>query len=94
LYFINYFGEERNAARGKRIFIEKGCLSCHSKEAVEKEKGIDLAEVSQFNVFELISAMWNHVPEMEKMVTELNLVWPRFEKNEMKDLILYIQSLK
>jgi hypothetical protein len=38
--------------------------------------------------------MWNHAPEMEKMVTEMYLLWPRFEKNEMKDLISYIQSLK
>lgn len=94
LYFIKYFGEKGSAAKGEKIFIEKGCISCHSQEAVEKEKGIDLAEVSQFNVFELISAMWNHVPQMEKMVTELNLVWPRFDKGEMKDMIQYIQSLK
>ena len=45
-------------------------------------------------LLELISVMWNHAPEMEKMVTEMNLIWPRFEKNEMKDLISYIQSLK
>ncbi len=93
LYFIPYYGEEGDYTRGEKIFVEKGCFSCHGKEAVEQKKGIDLAEVSTLSVFELISAMWNHVPQMEKMVTEMNLVWPRFEKDEMKDLIRYIQSL-
>lgn len=93
LYFIQYYGEKGDHFRGKEIFVEKGCVYCHGREAVEQKKGIDLAEVSTLTVFELISAMWNHVPQMEKMVTEMNLVWPRFEKNEMKDLIYYIQSL-
>lgn len=93
LYFIQYYGEKGDHFRGKEIFVEKGCVHCHGREAVEQKKGIDLAEVSTLTVFELISAMWNHVPQMEKMVTEMNLVWPRFEKNEMKDLIYYIQSL-
>lgn len=94
LYFISYFGEREDRAAGQRVFEEKGCILCHSKEAVEEEKGIDLAEASQFTAFELVAAMWNHVPEMEKMVTEFNLAWPRFEENEMKNLIRYIQSLK
>lgn len=94
LYFIPYYGLKGSPDRGEKIFSEKGCISCHSKKAVAEQKGIDLAEVSHFSLFELISVMWNHVPQMEKMVTEMNLVWPRFEKGEMKDLISYIQSLK
>ncbi len=94
LYFIQYYGEDASQEEGKKIFEQKGCASCHSEDAVEQNKGIDLTAVSVYTVFELISAMWNHVPEMEKMVTELNLDWPRFEKDEMKNLIAYIQSMK
>lgn len=93
LYFIQYYGEKGDPVRGRKIFIEKSCVSCHSQEAVEQKKGIDLSEISHLSIFELISDLWNHVPQMEKMVTEMNLIWPRFEKDEMKDLILYIQSL-
>lgn len=93
LYFIQYYGEDASQEEGKNIFVQKGCASCHSEEAVEQNRGIDLAAVSGYTVFELISAMWNHVSEMEKMVTELNLSWPRFEKDEMKNLITYIQSM-
>ncbi len=94
LYYIPYYGENADLAAGQKVFEEKGCISCHSQEAVTEREGLDLKSVSQNSVLDLISAMWNHVPEMEKMVTEFNLVWPRFTEAEMKNLIRYIQSLK
>lgn len=94
LYYIPYYGENADLAAGQRVFEEKGCILCHSQESEEEEKGPNLSNVSQNSVLNLISAMWNHVSEMEKMVTESNLVWPRFTETEMKNLIRYIQSLK
>jgi len=94
LYFLPFYDEEGDITKGKQIFAEKGCISCHSQEAVARKRGIDLRAVSHLTILELVSAMWNHVAEMEKMTTELNLVWPRFEKDEMKNLLYYIQSLK
>jgi len=94
LYFIQYYGGNPSLSEGINIFEEKGCISCHNKQAVEEKKGIDLTQVAGMTVFELISAMWNHVPEMEKMITEMNLIWPRFEKGELKNLVYYIQTLK
>ncbi len=94
LYFLQFYGEKGDPLKGEKIFSEKGCVYCHNQEAIEKKRGVDLRTVSNLSISELVSAMWNHVPEMEKMVTELNLVWPRFEKDEMKNLIYYIQSLK
>jgi cytochrome c2 len=94
LYFIPYYGENGDAARGKVIFEEKGCASCHSSEAIDEGKGIDLEEIASSSFFEMVSIMWNHAPEMEKMVTEMDQMWPRFEKDEMKELIAYIQSLR
>lgn len=94
LYFISFYGKKGNPTRGEVIFEEKGCFSCHNQEAIDAGKGIDLKDIPRSSFLELISLMWNHAPEMEKMVTEMNLVWPSFEKNEMKDLISYIQALK
>jgi len=94
LYFIQYYGKRGDPAKGNKVFMDKGCLSCHSRDAVKEERGVDLVDVSGMDTFELISAMWNHVPQMERMVTEFDLAWPRFSKDEMKDLIRYIQSLK
>ncbi|OGD21024.1 MAG: hypothetical protein A2W03_10075 [Candidatus Aminicenantes bacterium RBG_16_63_16] len=94
LYFLPLYGERGDAKKGEQAFISKGCASCHIQDATEKNKGIDLGEASHLTIFELVSAAWNHVPEMERMTTELGLLWPRFEKDELKNLLSYIQSLK
>lgn len=36
--------------------------------------------------------MWGHALGMEEKVREFGLRWPRFEGNEMVDLIAYIQQ--
>jgi hypothetical protein len=36
--------------------------------------------------------MWNHAPTMEKLVQEKGLQWPKFEGDEMRDLVEYIRS--
>ncbi len=94
LYFIPYYGAPGDHVSGRKVFDEKGCISCHNQETDAGKGDLDLQSVSQDSVIDLISAMWNHVPEMEKMVTEFNLIWPRFSEKEMKDLIQYIRSLK
>ncbi len=94
LYYIPYYGNNADLTAGQKVFEEKGCILCHSQESEKEEKGLDLTNVSQNSALDLISSMWNHVSEMEKMVIEFNLVWPRFTEDEMKNLILYIQSLK
>ncbi|MFQ6082694.1 MAG: c-type cytochrome [Candidatus Aminicenantia bacterium] len=93
LYFIRFSDERGNPKNGKKLFSEKGCIICHSGE---KKAGTapDLSKSElAFNSIELVSAMWNHAPVMEKMLKEKGLVWPRFEKNEMIDLVGYIRSI-
>lgn len=94
LYFLPFPGEKGDSLKGKNVFAEKGCLNCHGRESAAEKKGVNLSTVADLSASELISRMWNHVPQMERMVTQLNLVWPRFEKGEMKDLIYYLKSLK
>jgi hypothetical protein len=35
--------------------------------------------------------MWRHAAEMESKIREMGLEWPRFEHNEMVDLITFIE---
>ncbi len=94
LYFVPYYRGQGLAARGQQIFVEKGCAQCHTQGGTLEKNRRSLGGVSRLTIFNLLSEMWNHIPQMEKMVTEFNLVWPRFEKDEMHDLLLYIQTLK
>jgi len=93
LYFVPFYDERWDIIKGGQIFVSKGCSSCHGTGEGGKMRGPDLASLPPLTSSELISAMWNHVGEMEKMTTELNLPWPRFGKDEMKNLIGYLQSL-
>ncbi len=94
LYFLQFYGERGDPRRGEEIFTKKGCINCHGQRPPGKKLGLDLKIVAGLSASELISRLWNHVPQMERMVTELNLVWPRFESGEIKDLIYYIKSLQ
>lgn len=93
LYFLQFYGDPGDVPKGEKVFVDKGCVFCHGPQGRGNSRGIDLTAVSKRTQAGLVSAMWNHVPEMAKSVSEFNVVWPRFEKNEMKDLLYFIQSL-
>jgi mono/diheme cytochrome c family protein len=94
LYFLNYFDGKGDAKKGEKVFQEKGCAACHGQEDTKENRGGDLKEAESASIFSLISLMWNHIPEMEKMIEDYNLVWPQFDEDEMNDLIRFIQSVK
>lgn len=92
LYFIRFSDERGNPETGKRLFSEKGCILCHGiGEKPGKAPDLSKSEII-FDSVELVSAMWNHAPVMEKMLKDKGLIWPTFKKNEIVDLINYIRS--
>ena len=36
--------------------------------------------------------MWNHAPAMEAKLSEMQLEWPRFEGEEMRDFVEFVRS--
>jgi hypothetical protein len=54
--------------------------------------GPDLAtsEEAQSTV-ELVTAIWNHAPKMEKAFKKEGIQWPNFAGIEMADLIAHLQ---
>jgi mono/diheme cytochrome c family protein len=85
LYFQRYTDGPGDRISGKRLFAGKGCAECHSPQSL----GASAALASANN---LMAAMWNHAPAMEKLAKEKSLAWPAFEGNEMRDLIEYVKS--
>ncbi len=92
LYFAKAVGQPGNRQAGKTLFVEKGCGRCHS---VGGGKGIgpDLRASRALNSpMSLIAAMWNHAGMMESAVKEKSLPWPKFEGDEMADLMEHLRS--
>jgi hypothetical protein len=41
----------------------------------------------------LAAAMWNHAPQMHRLMAEKAPFWPKFEPGEMGNLVAYLRSL-
>jgi mono/diheme cytochrome c family protein len=87
-----FFLESGNADRGKRVFAAKNCAACHNDPSsgapnlAQRQKGGSAVSI--------ISALWEHGPQMLERMSQKKLAWPRFTATEMTDLIAYLRSTK
>ncbi len=91
LYFVRYTDEAGNGENGRRLFEQRGCAECHTigqGEKIGPDLGTSKAARSSVG---LTAAMWNHAPIMEKLTQAKRLPWPKFESDEMRDLVEFIK---
>lgn len=81
---------------GMKVFADKGCIICHSVFGGETKKAADLGKTpaDHLSAPQMASAMWNHAPQMWKMMEEDELDLPRISQEEMTDLISFIYSIR
>jgi mono/diheme cytochrome c family protein len=93
LYSLYFLDEPGNARQGARLFVNKGCAACHAIKGDRPAIGPPLARFRQYaSPILWAEVMWRHAVEMEQKMKEMGIAWPRFEKNEMVDLISYVRS--
>ena len=92
LYFLKFFDEPGDATRGRSIFDEKKCGTCHllAGKGSEGEPGLDQFPQNITPVF-LAQSIWNHGPAMIARMVALGVKWPTFQGTEMMDLLEYIK---
>ncbi|MFQ5705983.1 MAG: c-type cytochrome [bacterium] len=93
------FGQEltlpKNPLRGRFVFEQKGCISCHAIKGEGGDIGPDLGQKKYYGSFlQLAGIMWNHAPEMLRRMRELELPYPEFSRTEMVELIAYLYYLR
>lgn len=95
LYFIRYVDPPGNPQTGEAVFHKKGCVSCHPLGGKSRGIGPNLSQLEKItSPVDIATTMWNHAPVMEELMEAEGQEWPRFEGDEMRDLIEYLQSLR
>ncbi len=94
LYFLGFEDKPGNIQSGKKVFIEKGCSSCHGENGRGGKVGPDLSKSNaSSSPIALARIMWNHAPVMEEKVIEKAIHWPTLSGEEIRDLYGYLHSL-
>jgi cytochrome c2 len=82
-----------DAARGQRVFAQKGCKQCHDAGAAGEGVGPSLAKIAGSAASaEMAAAMWNHGETMLDRMTDAGIAWPMFNGDEMVDMLAYLRS--
>jgi cytochrome c2 len=82
-------------ASGRRLFVSKRCAGCHLPTPEGTSIGPDLSTVSWYKTSTaMAAAMWNHGPAMAAAAKKLEIALPRFQGNEMTDILAYLYLLR
>jgi cytochrome c2 len=80
-----------NPARGRDVYVEKGCIACHTVREPGSKVGPDLAAaLVGEGVVGIAAAMLNHYPKMRAALQAGNEALPVLSPGEMDDLVAYL----
>jgi mono/diheme cytochrome c family protein len=88
-----FFEDARDPARGRRVFVAKGCAGCHENAASRSpsEGAPNLASGSRhFSGPVMTAVLWRHGPAMLERMQATGVKWPRLSVQDMSALIAYL----
>jgi mono/diheme cytochrome c family protein len=91
LWSIQYFDAPGDPARGSRLIEEKKCTSCHGAAGSAAPPFSKLA--GKMDSIGFVAQTWKHGPDMLRQMRQKNIEWPRFENNQLSDILAYLNSL-
>jgi nitric oxide reductase subunit C len=95
LYFLQFIDPSGDAKRGRVVYQEKRCGSCHTLPGAGGTVGPELTKAEKLRTpVDVVTEMWNHVGSMERRMLEESVEWPVFKGGEMADLITYLLSVR
>ncbi len=95
LYFFQFIDPPADVKRGRAVYTEKQCGTCHGTPGIVEAVAPDLANVEELSTpIDFITQMWNHASSMGEMMQEQDVVWPVLKGGEMADLIAYLLAVR
>jgi cytochrome c2 len=91
-YATLHFAPSGDAERGKTVFEQKGCVSCHS-EVLDRRARRLVDRWTQLNSpISWAERMWNHASEMDAATSNRGIRWPELSGQDIVDLIVFLNS--
>jgi len=80
---------------GRRLFLERGCVRCHSIWGNGGTLGPDFAIIGAGRSMQQLAGLfWNHTPRMIETVRRRGFQWPTFTEQELANVISYVYYVK
>ena len=80
---------------GRSLFLERGCVRCHSIWGNGGSLGPDFAIIGAGRSMQQLAGMfWNHTPRMIETVRNRGFQWPTLTEEELANLISYVYYVK
>ena len=92
IYFLNYFGNPGDAAKGELLFMRKNCIQCHKVGSHGPDEGIPLDRFqTQRSPASIAAALWNACQRMTDTMKERGVPRPVYEANDVVDILSFIR---
>lgn len=88
---LRYFEPMGDAGRGLKTFHSKKCDGCHLKDSTGRAVAVSKWQ-SASDPIALVSAMWNHIPQMREEMAKRGQKWPELTARDLSDVVLYARS--
>jgi mono/diheme cytochrome c family protein len=80
---------------GQKLFVQKGCIACHSVKGRGGQAGGELAQRAiRLSMVQFALNMWNKAPAMIKEMSRRKIALPQLQASEMADIIAYLYSVQ
>jgi mono/diheme cytochrome c family protein len=81
--------------QGQSLFVQKGCIECHSVKGRGGQPGGELAQREiKLSMVQFAVNMWNKAPAMTKEMARRKIALPQLQPAEMADIIAYLYSVQ
>ena len=83
-----------NPRRGRKVFQDKSCSTCHAVNGAGGQVGPDLGKRRlPGSIVQLAAVMWNHSPEMWHASEIRGIPRPEFDGRQLADLAAFLATL-
>ena len=84
-----------NPTTGARLFVDKGCVRCHTLADDQTRVGPDLGRIHfSGTIMDLAGAFWNHSPVMREKMADFKIQPPQLNSREMTDLVAFLTAYR